>query len=228
VAGAQPTVTRSHHEARAGVLANVRRALRRTGPLDGSLAAALETRLGLRSVHVQPCVDADLTAAFVAKAQAVQVTVDRLDDAADLPGAVARYLQEQGITGPLLVNDEALLREHDWPASLPREHRAATRDDVVSLTVAQAGIAETGTLLLTSSATRPTSQNFLPDDHIVVLREALIVAHLEDAFKLLRTGAGLPRAVNLITGPSKTADVEQTIQYGAHGPRRLHVILICA
>ncbi len=54
-----------------------------------------------------------------------------------------------------------------------------------------------------------------------------IVRHLEDLWAQLRARLdGMPRAVSLITGPSKTADVEQTMQYGAHGPRRLHVILV--
>ena len=90
-----------------------------------------------------------------------------------------------------------------------------------------AGIAETGNLVLLSQEQRWTSHNFLPDDHIIVLDSNLIVRHQEDIWARLRVlPDGLPRVVNLITGPSKTADVEQTVQYGAHGPRRLHVVVV--
>jgi len=72
----------------------------------------------------------------------------------------------------------------------------------------------------------PTTLNFLPDDFLCLLPESRIVPRLEDAWALLRAERGsMPRATNIITGPSRTADVEQTIQLGAHGPRRLHVLL---
>jgi L-lactate dehydrogenase complex protein LldG len=80
-----------------------------------------------------------------------------------------------------------------------------------------------------SSAENPPSHNFLPDDHIVVLHQQRIVRWTEDVWALLRKeDAFPPRAVNFITGPSKTGDIEQTIQYGAHGPRRLHILIIDA
>jgi L-lactate utilization protein LutC len=54
-----------------------------------------------------------------------------------------------------------------------------------------------------------------------------IVPRIKDAWDLLRGERGeLPRAINIVSGPSRTADVEQTIQLGAHGPRRLHVLLL--
>ena len=102
----------------------------------------------------------------------------------------------------------------------------------MSLTPCLAAIAETGTLMLVSGADTPTTLNFLPDTHIVVLRAGQVVAGYEDAWDLVRgRGAGgdppaWPRTVNLITGPSRTGDIEQRIQLGAHGPRRLHVVLV--
>ena len=105
--------------------------------------------------------------------------------------------------------------------------RLATRDDHVTVTRAFAGVAETGSLVLLSSPQSPTSLNFLPDVHVVVLARERIVRHLEDAWALLRSEVpAMPRTVNFITGPSRTADIEQTIQLGAHGPRGLHVILV--
>ena len=90
-----------------------------------------------------------------------------------------------------------------------------------------AAIAETGTLVLLSGAHSPTTLNFLPDVHIVIVRRQQIVTHIEDVWRRTRSELEeMPRTVNLITGPSRTADIEQTIQLGAHGPRSLHVIVV--
>jgi L-lactate dehydrogenase complex protein LldG len=103
--------------------------------------------------------------------------------------------------------------------------------DAVSLTPCLGAIAETGTLMLVSGETTPTTLNFLPDTHIVVLRASQVVAGYEEGWDLLRRRPGngpqsLPRVVNFITGPSRTGDIEQKIELGAHGPRRLHSILV--
>jgi len=106
------------------------------------------------------------------------------------------------------------------------EQRKTTGNDATVLTEAFAGVAETGSLVLLSSMNSPTSLNFLSDNYLCVLRRDHIVRHIEDVWDRIRQQVGtLPRAINFITGPSRTADVEQTIQLGAHGPRRLHVIL---
>ena len=90
-------------------------------------------------------------------------------------------------------------------------------------------VAETGTLVLLSGPDNPTTINFLPETHIVVLRAHDIVGPYEAAWNALREIYGersLPRTVNLISGPSRTADIEQTIIMGAHGPKRLHVVIV--
>ncbi|MDX1401836.1 MAG: LUD domain-containing protein, partial [Kiloniellales bacterium] len=105
----------------------------------------------------------------------------------------------------------------------------ARADDGASLSPAFAGVAETGTLMLHSGEKIPTTLNFLPDDHIVLLKASRIVAGYEDGWDLLRAQSKdglLPRTVNFITGPSRTADIEQKIELGAHGPRRLHILLL--
>jgi L-lactate dehydrogenase complex protein LldG len=107
-----------------------------------------------------------------------------------------------------------------------REGRA--RDtDLVSVQHAFAAVAETGTLMFPSAAERPTTINLLPDTAIAVLRASRVVGPYEDAWDLLRAElGGMPRNVMLVTGPSRSADIEQTLELGAHGPRRLHVVLI--
>lgn len=120
-----------------------------------------------------------------------------------------------------------LLTGIDWPEGWQAEHRRAQGEDKVSLTVAFCAIAETGSLVLLSGPDSPTTLNFLPDDFLCVLPENRIVPRVEDAWALQRAERGaVPRATNIITGPSRTADVEQIIRIGAHGPRRLHVLLL--
>ena len=81
--------------------------------------------------------------------------------------------------------------------------------------------------MLPSAPERPTTLNLLPDTAIAVLRASRLVGALEEAWDLLREDAGvMPRNVMLVTGPSRSADIEQTLELGAHGPRRLHVVLI--
>ena len=103
--------------------------------------------------------------------------------------------------------------------------RPIRNGDYISMTKAFAGIAETGTLMLLSGPHSQTAMNFLPDVHIVVLSAPHIVGPYEDAWSRIRAGGTLPRTVNLITGPSRSADIEQTLQLGAHGPVQLHIVI---
>jgi L-lactate dehydrogenase complex protein LldG len=90
------------------------------------------------------------------------------------------------------------------------------------------GVAETGTLVLISGADNPTTLNFLPEHHLVVIDAKDIVGDFETAWDALRKkfGAKLPRTVNWITGASRSADIEQVLLHGAHGPKGLHVIVV--
>jgi L-lactate dehydrogenase complex protein LldG len=101
--------------------------------------------------------------------------------------------------------------------------------DAISVTGAFAAVAETGTLVLVSSPEHPSTLNLLAETHIAILREDRIVGSYEEAFAMLRAardGRRFPRTVMFVTGPSRSADIEQTIQYGAHGPRRVHILLL--
>ena len=98
----------------------------------------------------------------------------------------------------------------------------------ISVTGAFAGVAETGTLVLTSGAPSPTLLNFLPETHIVVVDAKDLAGTYEELWARLKAqyGATMPRTLNLVTGPSRSGDIEQTILMGAHGPKRLHIILV--
>ncbi len=209
------------------ILDRIRRSLEREGPLSPAISGALASRLQDPARHVQPSVDDDLVARFSACLEAAGATVGRVKSAAGVARAIADYLKRRQLPASLVASGEPGVAAIKWPRTLSVETRAARGDDTASVTGALAGVAETGTLVLASGALSPTTLNFLPDDHIVVLPARRLVRHLEDAWVVVRAEAQpMPRTVNLISGPSKTADVEQTLQLGAHGPRRLHVILV--
>ena len=165
---------------------------------------------------------------FVRMAEEVQTTVVRVASEAEVPGEVARYLAAENLPAELVMAPDAALDLIPWEARplLQIRRGRAGPGDAVSLTPCLAAVAETGTLMLVSGPDTPTTLNFLPDTQIVVMRAGQVVAAYEDGWDLLRALLGMPRTVNFITGPSRTGDIEQRIQLGAHGPRRLHVVLI--
>lgn len=95
----------------------------------------------------------------------------------------------------------------------------------VGITGAQAGIAETGTLVLDSSAERNRLVSLVPPVHIAVLEASRIYPTLGDALAFLQSGDEVSPAITFITGPSRTADIELTLAIGVHGPQELYVII---
>jgi L-lactate dehydrogenase complex protein LldG len=175
--------------------------------------------------------DAGRVDLFVAMAEEVQATVARVSSLGSVPEAVADYLATENLPAELVVASDPNLDAVPWEVRpLLRIHRGrAGAEDKVSLTSCHAAIAETGTLMLISGPHSPTTLNFLPDTHIVVVRRDQVVAAYEDGLDRLRANDAsgkLPRVINFITGPSRTADIEQHIELGAHGPRRLHIVLV--
>jgi len=173
----------------------------------------------------QPVLDGDLVQRFRAKAESLASSVDSVSTPTEAPQAVARYLAAGGLgREAVLTGDLATL---DWAASgLDVVVRPAVDADKVGISGCFCAIAETGTLLLLSGAATPATVSLLPETHIALVPVARIVATMEDAFALLRAERGsVPRALNFISGPSRTGDIEQTIVLGAHGPCRVHLIL---
>jgi L-lactate dehydrogenase complex protein LldG len=220
--------------ARDEILGAIRRSLGR-GAADPAREAAVAERLARHERNLIPARAAALepagqVALFVAMAEEVQTTVARVARAEDVPAAVADYLSQRNLPSRLVMTPDPALDGIPWSARPMLEIRRGRAEDAdqVGVTACFAGIAETGTLMLISGAASPTRNNFLPDTHIVVLNAAQVVASYEDGWTRLREASpgGLPRTVNFITGPSRTADVEQRIELGAHGPRRLHIVLI--
>lgn len=173
-----------------------------------------------------PEVPGDLPARFRAKAGALQSTTEEVEREPDVPGAVARYLRSGAL--PLSGCVWPALAHLDWKgAGLDLEPRAANGQDLVGVTGAFAAIAETGTLMLVSGPAMPASVSLLPETHVAIVAAKRILAHMESAWDLARAELGqLPRAVNFISGPSRTGDIEQQIVMGAHGPYRVHIVIV--
>ena len=219
-------------EAREQILAGIRRSLKR-GRLDAARETELRDRVAAHRRNLVPARAAALddpgrVDLFVEMAEGVQATVARVNSPAAVPEAVARYLAAENLPADLVLAPDLSLDDILWDARpLLRTRRGrAEAGDTVSLTRCFVAIAETGTLMLISGAETPTTLNFRPDTHIVLVYADQVVATYEDGWDRLRTDGGMPRAINFITGPSRTGDIEQRIELGAHGPRRLHIILV--
>ncbi len=214
------------------ILTALRRGLRR-GPLPEDQIAMLRGRLEQHPRHLIPARSrvphAEQVALFVRNVEKEFGSVTRVADDASVPGAVADYLASQNLPGTLVMAPHPALRALPWssrPLLEIREGRAEG-SDMVSVQHGFAAIAETGTVMLPSGPARPTTLNILTDTEIVVLRASRVVGAYEEAWDLLRAEmGGMPRNVMLVTGPSRSADIEQTLELGAHGPRRLHVVLV--
>jgi L-lactate dehydrogenase complex protein LldG len=215
---------------RAAMLARIRSALGRGAPTEEQRRRVLQSCVG-PGANLIPARgrENDRIAQFIFEAERVNATTERLSGWSAVPAAVADKLAAAELPPRLRMVEDARLAALTWPADLEVATGAAVDGDRASLVIAFAGIAETGTLMLFSSPSSPATLNFLPELHIVVLAEAAIVGAYEDAWANLRAalGAGvMPRVVNWITGPSRTADIEQTLLLGAHGPRLLHILLL--
>jgi L-lactate dehydrogenase complex protein LldG len=219
-------------DGRTTVLNAIRRGLRR-GELPADQAMLLRARLETHPRQLIPArsriAHAEQIALFIANVEREFGSVARVTSPSDVPEAVAAYLAAQNLPSEIAIAPHPALQAMPWaerPLLRLREGRAQATD-AVSVTHAFAAIAETGTLMLPSAPERPTTLNLLPDTAIVVLKADRVVGAYEEAWDLLRAEqAGMPRNVMLVTGPSRSADIEQALELGAHGPRRLHVVLI--
>jgi L-lactate dehydrogenase complex protein LldG len=220
--------------AREQMLGHLRRALGRDAP-DPAQQAALEARLASHPRNLVPAraqiPHPQQIELFVALAERAAATVVRVQSADTVPAAVADFLAAQNLPARIKLAPDPALDALPWTNRplLQIERGIAAATDTASVTAAIAGVAETGTLMLISGPQSPTTLNFLPDNNIVLLRARQVVGPFEEAWDRLRAmqpPGAFPRTVNFITGPSRSADIEQRLQMGAHGPRRLHIILV--
>jgi L-lactate dehydrogenase complex protein LldG len=218
---------------RAAVFASIRRSLGVTGD-EATRRFDVEMRLkqappGIVPKRGQGDAAARL-ATFKAEAERAQASVAEISGWTDAPAEIARFLRESNCPATLRMGDDPRLAQMPWgETSLEILYGPSDGGDVNTVSAAFAGIAESGTLALVSGPDNPTTLNFLPDNHIVVLPREEIEADYESVFAKLRGiygKGGAPRTLNFITGPSRSADIEQTLLLGAHGPRRLHIVVV--
>ncbi|MGI9402363.1 MAG: LutC/YkgG family protein [Rhizobiaceae bacterium] len=167
---------------------------------------------------------------FADKAQLAAASVD-IVAAGGEARAIAKWLRAHNLPQSLRTGSDARLKKIKWPKICPPELKQGPSDglDLVGLSHGLAGISESGTLVLASGQQNPTTINFLPENHIVVLDAKNIENDHEAVWKKIRRryGSGkMPRTINMITGPSRSADIEQTLILGAHGPVRLHIVIV--
>jgi L-lactate dehydrogenase complex protein LldG len=219
---------------RAALLSRLRTALQ-TPADDSARKAAIAARLDSAPSGVIPAraqlphkAQVDL---FLKMAEKVSVTVTRIPSAAKAPAAVSEYLRSKNLPACLRVGGDKRLAAMPWSKekNLEIKHGPSDGRDEVCVSHAFSGIAETGTFMLVSGPDNPTTLNFLPEHHVIVLNAADIKGDLETLMTALRETYGkgnMPRTVNLVTGPSRSGDIEQTILLGAHGPRAVHLVLV--
>lgn len=207
--------------ARDEILGAIRGALGR-GQLDDVTRARLDA---VEHAHIRPAFEGDLVERFVRKFESRAGTVTRVAKLSDVPKAVEAHRAQWHLPKRAAVG--AALQKLKWPAGWEIHFDAAGIEETLSVSLAVCGIAETGSLLFASGPESPITHNFVPDDQVAVLPVEHIVKWFENAWPILRQREDdMPRATNIVSGPSRTADVEQTVQLGAHGPRRVHVVLV--
>ncbi|TCF98529.1 hypothetical protein BZM26_25095 [Paraburkholderia strydomiana] len=212
--------------ARRNILARIRAAQGREPEPSPSEREAAADYLARHPSGPRPDMPADLTGRFIEEAQKMATTVDTVASLSNVPAAAYRYLADHSL--PLQAIAWGTLQDLRWnDAGLTVEFRKPKDGDVVGLTGCFCATAETGSLVLLSGPDTYASAGLLPETHIAIVPASRIVAGHEEAFALIRSERGeLPRAVNFISGPSRTGDIEQTIVLGAHGPYRVHVIVV--
>ncbi|MEJ2790533.1 MULTISPECIES: lactate utilization protein [unclassified Pseudoxanthomonas] len=172
---------------------------------------------------------------FIAQARGWRAEVIEID-AAGWPAALASVLAAKNVRRLMAGRDTAIadalpsatrdlaLDWYDAPIETLKPVLFDTVDAGITTTLG--GIAETGSLVLWPDAREPRTLSLLPPIHIAVLREEALYSTLHDVMQRQQWAADLPTNALLVTGPSKTADIQRLLVYGAHGPRELVILLL--
>ena len=219
--------------ARDEILGNIRRSLGVKGSETIRRQAASD-RLERAPRGVVPARGAvageERIALFRTQAEAAFAPVTEVGSAAEVPQSIADFLRNHNLPATLRMGDDPRLKAMPWSdTALDLAHGPSQGGDLNAVSHAFGGVAETGTLIMVSGHENPSTLNFLPDNHIVVVSAKDIAGDYESVWNRVRFAFGkgtMPRTVNLITGPSRSGDIEQTLLLGAHGPRRLHVVVV--
>jgi L-lactate dehydrogenase complex protein LldG len=212
------------------MLATIRAGVARSPTRDVAIPPRLVPQRG--QLTGRPLVDL-----FRKQAEAAAATVAEVASAKDVPAAVTDYLRGRNLPPQLRLAPDSRIADLDWKSQPLLETTSGKSDghDLASVTPVLSGVAETGTLVVHSGEATPNTLHFLPETHIAVVYADELVGTYEDAWAALRAKFGaelsngaMPRTVSLVTGPSRSADIGKILLMGAHGPKRLHIILVDA
>ncbi|HVY06210.1 MAG TPA: lactate utilization protein C [Burkholderiales bacterium] len=212
--------------ARDNILRRIREANGRAAVAEAAEKQAVLERIDSRRRGPMPTMTWDLLPRFRERCIAMMSTVGEAGTLADVPRAVAAYVKEKHL--PVAGACWPEFAHLDWHgAGLAIEARPSSGVDKLGVTGVFCAVAENGTLMLLSGEDTHATTSLLPENHIAVVPASRIVRAMEDGWDLLRRERGnLPRQVNFVSGPSRTADIEMTLVLGAHGPFRVHVVVV--
>jgi L-lactate dehydrogenase complex protein LldG len=203
---------------------------------DAERQAIVQNRIAARARHLIPArvtnrTPGELLALFRGFLERESATVLELDSKQEIPSAIANYLRSNNLGARIRVGGDPTLTQLPWGSEPHLEMLLgrAQPSDEVGLSQAAAAVAETGTLVMASGPDNPVTLNYLPETHIVVVEQRNLVPAYEDAWDVIRQRFGpqsMPRTVNFISGPSRTGDIGGRLVMGAHGPRRMCVIVV--
>lgn len=221
-------------DARDSILNGLARNIR-GGPASDDDTRAVDDRLKAPKPGPVPAraqiAPAAQAALFVDKVKQSAASIERLPGVDAIPGAISSFLSQRNLPQQIRASDDPLFDDVPWSAkpTLTVDRGAPLPNDRTTVTKGLAGIAETGTVVMAHDGNNPHMANFLPEVSIVVVAASEIAGSMEDIWRRLRAeGRPLPRALTMITGPSRTGDIAQRIELGAHGPRQVHILLLDA
>ena len=172
----------------------------------------------------------DVADLFLKRAEAQNNTVARVTSAEAALHEVRDFLRQNNLPAKVKISPSDRLDDlkFDEASDLEVSRGAAVKEDVTSVTPVYCAVAETGTMVTMSGAQTPSTLNFVPENHVVIVRESDLVTAYEDSWDKVRDygGGKIPRTVNWLSGPSRSGDIAMTMYMGAHGPRRQHIIFI--
>lgn len=213
-------------EAERDIMARVRGASQNTAP--EAIAAELDA---LDTPLAAPGESQNWSEVFCERLTRHGATVVAVADRSSAVAEISRLLSAHYGQRRVVAGYDPRLAAMPWREGgvLPR-FGSAGADDYVAVSYALCGIVETGSLALTVDRNNPASNSLLVDDHIIIVETQSLRYRLEELWPHAISGdeAKRPRGVMLISGPSSTADIGMNLVTGAHGPQRLHVVLLGA
>ena len=176
--------------------------------------------------YALPAWTGDRISQFAERARATAAEVHEIAQVDDAPEKIWSILAASNAPRHVHIPRHSPVNDLPWqraPGLTVKSERPSGSDSAVSF--ADYAIAETGTLVFFSAEKSSSSWHFLPGWEFAIVRRHLVVPRFETVIDTLARQGGMPATVNLVTGPSRTADIEQTIERGAHGPRELCILI---